>query len=77
MTADDRPANHTEHPMAARLCTTSCSICAPNSLSKDVGLGLGAQAGEARRREVFERAGYSTFRRAADTPLKLILEARV
>jgi hypothetical protein len=41
-----------------------------------VGLGLGAQAGEARLREVFEQAGYSQFRRAAETPINLILEAK-
>jgi hypothetical protein len=40
-----------------------------------VGLGLGAQAGEARLREIFEEAGFSGFRRAAETPLNLILEA--
>jgi hypothetical protein len=45
-------------------------------LSQEVGLGLGAQAGEARLREVFEEAGYTHFRRAAETPLNLILEAR-
>jgi hypothetical protein len=39
-------------------------------------LGLGAQAQEGRLREVFEQAGYSSFHRAAETPLILILEAR-
>ena len=51
-------------------------ICTPNSLSQEVGLGLGAQAGEARLRAVFEEAGFRSFRRAAETPLNLILEAR-
>jgi hypothetical protein len=51
-------------------------VCTPNSLSQDVKLGLGAQAGEARLREVFEEAGYSHFRRATETPLNMILEAR-
>ncbi len=73
---DDRQANLTENPMAALLYTASASICTPNSLSQEVGLGLGAQAGEARLREVFEQAGYTHFRRAADTPMNLILEAR-
>ena len=49
--------------------------CTPNSLSQDVGLGLGAQAGE-RLRKVFQEAGFSHFRRAAETPMNLILEAR-
>ena len=51
--------------------------CTPNSLSQEVGLGLGAQAGEARLRDVFAQAGFTHFRRAAETPLNLILEARV
>ena len=46
--------------MAALLYTASAAICTPNSLSQEVGLGLGAQAGEARLREVFEEAGYTT-----------------
>ena len=74
---DDRQANLTENPMAALLYTASSCICTPNSLSQEVGLGLGAQAGEARLRKVFEEAGYSGFRRAAETPLNLILEAKV
>jgi 2-polyprenyl-3-methyl-5-hydroxy-6-metoxy-1,4-benzoquinol methylase len=72
---DDKAANLTGNPMAALLYTASSAICTPNSLSQDVALGLGAQAGEARLREVFEQAGYSGFRRAAETPLNLILEA--
>ena len=62
--------------MAALLYTASSAICTPNSLSQDVALGLGAQAGEARLRDVFDKAGFSRFRRAAETPLNLILEAR-
>jgi 2-polyprenyl-3-methyl-5-hydroxy-6-metoxy-1,4-benzoquinol methylase len=73
---DSRATNLAQNPMAALLYTASSSICTPNSLSQEVGLGLGAQAGEARMREVFEEAGYSEFRRAAETPLNLILEAR-
>jgi hypothetical protein len=41
-----------------------------------VGLGLGAQAGEGRLRDVFEQAGFSRFRRAAETTMNLVLEAR-
>ena len=43
--------------MAPLLYTASSTICTPNSLSQEVGLGLGAQAGEARLRQVFEEAG--------------------
>ena len=73
---DGRADNIAGNPMAALLYTASSSICTPNSLSQEVGLGLGAQAGEGRLREVFEQAGYTRFRRAAETPLNLILEAK-
>ena len=73
---DGKAANIAGNPMAALLYTASASICTPNSLSQEVGLGLGAQAGEARLRQVFEDAGFTRFRRAAETPLNLILEAK-
>jgi SAM-dependent methyltransferase len=73
---DGRPTNMANNPMAAMLYSVSSVICTPNSLSQEVGLGLGAQAGEARLRQVFEEAGYTHFRRATETPLNLILEAR-
>jgi SAM-dependent methyltransferase len=76
MALDGRAVNIAENPVAALLYTASSTICTPNSLSQEVGLGLGAQAGEARLREVFDAAGYSHFRRAAETPLNMILEAR-
>jgi 2-polyprenyl-3-methyl-5-hydroxy-6-metoxy-1,4-benzoquinol methylase len=73
---DGRAVNQRQNPMAAMLYMASTAICTPNSLSQEMGLGLGAQAGEARLRSVFEQAGFSRFRRAAETPLNLILEAR-
>ena len=73
---DGRATNQADNPMAALLYTASTAICTPNSLSQEVGLGLGAQAGEGRLRSVFEEAGFSQFRRAAETPMNLILEAR-
>jgi 2-polyprenyl-3-methyl-5-hydroxy-6-metoxy-1,4-benzoquinol methylase len=73
---DTRAANLAENPMAAALYTASMAVCTPNSLSQEVGLGLGAQAGEARLREVFGQAGFTRFRRAAASSLNLILEAR-
>lgn len=54
----------------------STAICTPNSLSQEVGLGLGAQAGEKRLAQVMSEAGFSRFRRATQTPFNLILEAR-
>ena len=76
MALDDRATNIAENPLAALLYTASSAICTPNSLSQDVGLGLGAQAGEARLRAVFEEAGFTHFRRATESPLNMILEAR-
>ncbi|WP_129971877.1 class I SAM-dependent methyltransferase [Pseudomonas sp. SWI36] len=63
-------------PVGRLFYAASTFICTPNSLSQEVGLGLGAQAGEARLRAVFEEAGFSRFRRATQTPFNLILEAR-
>jgi 2-polyprenyl-3-methyl-5-hydroxy-6-metoxy-1,4-benzoquinol methylase len=74
---DDRTDNLASNPMAALLYTASSVVCTPNSLSQEVGLGLGAQAGEAQLRDVFTQAGFGRFRRAAETPLNLILEARL
>ncbi|MCP9487413.1 MAG: class I SAM-dependent methyltransferase [Gaiellaceae bacterium MAG52_C11] len=54
----------------------STLLCTPASLSQDVGLALGAQAGEARIREVVEAAGFTRFRRVAETPFNLVFEAR-
>jgi hypothetical protein len=54
----------------------STMLCTPNSLSQEVGLALGAQAGEARLRQVAMDGGFSRFRRAAETPFNLVLEAR-
>ena len=73
---DGRPRNIAENPMAAMMYVASASICTPNSLSQEVGLALGAQAGEARLRKVFGDAGFTHFRRAAQTPMNLIIEAR-
>jgi SAM-dependent methyltransferase len=54
----------------------STFLCTPASLSQDVGLALGAQAGEARIGDVVGAGGFSRFRRAAETPFNLVLEAR-
>ncbi|MCG2462902.1 class I SAM-dependent methyltransferase [Flavobacteriaceae bacterium F89] len=55
----------------------STTVCTPCSLNQEVGLALGAQAGEKRLREVATSGGFSRFRRATETPFNLILEARV
>jgi len=74
---DQRPKNIAENPMAALFYVASSCICTPNSLSQEVGAALGAQAGETKLRAVFEEAGFSHFKRAAHTPMNLIIEARV
>lgn len=53
----------------------STMLCTPASVAQEVGLALGAQAGEPRMREVAEQAGFSRFRRASETPFNLIYEA--
>ena len=73
--AGDRVADNV-NPVGRLFYAASTFICTPNSLSQEVGLGLGAQAGEARLRRVFEEAGFAHFRRATETPFNLILEAR-
>lgn len=73
---DERAKNIASNPMAALLYGASSAICTPNSLSQEVKRGLGAQAGEAKLREVFAEAGFTKFRRAAETPMNLIIEAR-
>ena len=54
----------------------STMVCTPNSLSQEVGLALGAQAGERRLRDVLSKGGFTRVRRAAETPFNMILEAR-
>jgi SAM-dependent methyltransferase len=54
----------------------STLLCTPASLSQDVGLALGTQAGPGRLRDVATAAGFSRFRVAAATPLNIVLEVR-
>jgi hypothetical protein len=51
-------------------------VCVPNALSQEPKLALGAQAGEARLRQVLTQAGFCRIRRAAQTPFNLVLETR-
>jgi hypothetical protein len=66
--------NH--NPLGRAFYGFSTLFCTPTSLAQDVGLGLGAQAGEPRLRQVLADGGFTRIRRAAATPLNLILEAR-
>ena len=56
--------------------SASTMICCAHAISEGGKLVLGAQAGEARLADVFRKAGFSHFRRAAETPFNLIFEAR-
>jgi SAM-dependent methyltransferase len=73
--ATDKLEDSIGNPVAGMFYGASTMICTPASLSQDVGLGLGAQAGEARLRDVFTDAGFTSFRRATETPFNLVLEA--
>jgi SAM-dependent methyltransferase len=54
----------------------STMVCVPTSLAQEVGAALGAQAGEAKLREVVTAGGFRSVRRATETPFNMILEAR-
>ena len=64
------------NPVGRIFYAASTMICTPASLSQEVGAALGAQAGEAKIREVVMAGGFTRFRRAAETPFNLIFEAR-
>jgi SAM-dependent methyltransferase len=63
-------------PIGRVFYSASTMLCTPASLSQEVGLGLGAQAGEGRLSKILRAAGFSRVRRAAETPFNIILEAR-
>jgi 2-polyprenyl-3-methyl-5-hydroxy-6-metoxy-1,4-benzoquinol methylase len=73
--AGDRPEKNF-NPIGRAFYGASTLLCTPASLSQEVGLALGAQAGEKRLREVVTSAGFTQFRRATQTPFNLIFEAR-
>ena len=64
------------NPVGRIFYSASTFICTPASRSQEVGACLGAQAGEQRLREVVTQGGFKRFRRAAETPFNLVLEAR-
>jgi hypothetical protein len=64
------------NPVGRVFYCASTMICTPASRSQEVGLALGAQAGEARLRDVVTSGGFTHFRRAAQTPFNLVFEAR-
>lgn len=64
------------NPIGRVFYAASTMICTPASRAQEVGLCLGAQAGEARMKKVVTSAGFQRFRRATQTPFNLIYEAR-
>ncbi|MDX6666127.1 MAG: hypothetical protein QOG68_2333 [Solirubrobacteraceae bacterium] len=64
------------NPVGRVFYSASTMVCTPASRDQEVGLALGAQAGEARLREVVTAGGVTRFRRATETPFNLVLEAR-
>ena len=64
------------NPVGRIFYSASTMICTPASKSQEVGLALGAQAGEGRLRKVVQAAGFKRFRRATETPFNLVLEAK-
>ena len=64
------------NPVGRAYYAFSTFLCTPNSLSQDVGLALGAQAGEARIKDVATAGGFTRFRRVAETPFNLVYEVR-
>jgi hypothetical protein len=64
------------NPVGRVYYSGSTLLCVPNALSQSGGYALGAQAGEAAIRRVVTDAGFSRFRRAAETPFNLVYEVR-
>ena len=64
------------NPVGRMYYCFSTMVCTPASISQEVGLALGAQAGEKRLRDVATEGGFTQFRRATETPFNLVLEAK-
>ena len=64
------------NPVGRLFYSVSTLVCTQASLAQEVGTALGAQAGEARLREVMTQAGFTRFRRATQTPFNLVFEVR-
>ena len=73
--AGDRPEDNL-NPVGRLFYNASTMICVPTSLDQEVGEGLGAQAGEAKLREVIRDGGFTRIRRATEGPFNMVLEAR-
>lgn len=65
------------NPVGRLFYGASTMVCVPTSLAQEVGAALGAQAGEAKLREVITAGGFGHVRRATETPFNMVLEARL
>lgn len=74
--ANDQVENNVS-PVARLYYAASTTMCCAHAISEGGNLVLGAQAGESRLAEVFRKAGFTHFRRAAETPFNLVFEARL
>ncbi len=73
--ANDRVEDNL-NPVGRVFYGASTVVCTPASLAQEVGLALGAQAGEAQLTAVIKEGGFTHVRRATETPFNLILEAK-
>ena len=64
------------NPVGRFMYSASTLCCLPASLSQEIGLGLGNQAGETATREVVTAGGFTRFRKATETPFNVVYEAR-
>lgn len=75
--AADAVSENVASPVGRLYYNASTMVCVPTSLAQDVGLALGAQAGEKRIAEVLAEAGFTRVRRVAEGPFNMVLEARL
>ncbi|MET0828289.1 MAG: class I SAM-dependent methyltransferase [Microbacterium sp.] len=79
MVVEPMAGDHVEdnlNPVGRAYYGFSTLLCTPASLSQDVGLALGTQAGPARIRDVTAAGGFSRFRSVAETPFNRVFEVR-
>ena len=62
------------HPIGQIFYAFSTTVCTPASLAQEVGMGLGAQAGQMRLTKVLNEAGFANVKRATETPTNMVLE---
>ena len=75
--AADTLEENLDNPLSALIYGFSTLDCIPCSKAQEVGLGLGAQAGQARLTKVLNQAGFTQVRRTAETHTNMILEVCV